>query len=372
MTEAMIQVIDCTDSFSKLQTPWNELAGDNVFQRWEWMYSWWEAYQDQGNLCVVIVKDSSGQWLAVAPWYQTTSATRGRVVRMLASGEVCSDYASLLVREGAESVAMAALAQWMTDHSEQSRGLQADLFEIEGHLESTPCLEELTEQLDRQAIYVESETFASTWRTRLPKHWDDFQASITKSFRRKTKKAVQRLADPAMTSEVMQTPTAITAHWETFVTLHQKRREMVGQAGCFATATFETFLRNAVERLAENGLARVNLLSYQTDPLAVSLELISGNDVLVYQTGMETNRRDLEPGHLINTWGVQKSIVEERRYYDFLRGDEPYKARWNTERIPLVRTRMVPARLTARFRHGIWTAGVQLKNWTKSVLKQTS
>ena len=51
--------------------------------------------------------------IGFAPWYLQHSASQGRVVRFLGSGEVCSDYLAILCRPEDEDRVAAALAEWL-------------------------------------------------------------------------------------------------------------------------------------------------------------------------------------------------------------------------------------------------------------------
>ena len=88
---------------------WNGLAHGVPFRRWEWLESWWNHYGPgptgdgrQQELFVLAVLGSDRSLVGLAPWYIERSASRGRVVGFLGSGEVCSEYLSLLCRGGEE------------------------------------------------------------------------------------------------------------------------------------------------------------------------------------------------------------------------------------------------------------------------------
>ncbi len=367
-----LKIITTTDEFSNCADRWNELAGDSVFHRWEWMFSWWEVFQHTGQLAIVVITDRDDRWLGVAPWFKTNTVKQGRVIRTLASGAACSDYTSLAIRPTFEQAVTSTLAEIISGE-EDLDGIFADVdvFEIEAHTGGDQGVQCLREHLEFQSIGVQSEEFAATWRAELPTTWSEFQSRLHKSFRRKTKKAAKRLEDPDFQTSIARTPEQINELWGTFVDLHQRRRQSLNQPGCFADNDFERFLRFATIRLSEYGLAKINLVSHGGRPLATSLEFVSGDSVLMYQTGMDPEQLDLEPGHIIFTYTIQHSIEQRFTWFDFLRGDEPYKSRWKAQRFPLYRTKIVPRRLKSVVRHGIYSAGKNVKSWTKSVLSKT-
>ena len=63
---------------------------------------------------VLGVLDTSGRLAGIAPWYLKRSTAKGWVLRWLGSGEVCSDYASILcMPEDADRVSE-AIAAYLT------------------------------------------------------------------------------------------------------------------------------------------------------------------------------------------------------------------------------------------------------------------
>ena len=83
----------------------------------------------------------------------------------------------------------------------------------------------------------------------------------------------------------------------------------------------------------------------------------------VYQSGMEPDLLEHKPGYLINLMIVRQAIERGYRAYDFLRGDEAYKARFGAQRRPSMELCIVPPRAAAHWRHNLWQAGRSVKKW---------
>ena len=98
--EYMSLTVEWIESADKLSAEdlvrWNQLAR-NPLQRWEWLGSWWEAYQTQYTLCVLSVQ-RNGDIVAFVPWCVENRVGTGRTVQFLGSGKACTDHMSLLVR----------------------------------------------------------------------------------------------------------------------------------------------------------------------------------------------------------------------------------------------------------------------------------
>ncbi len=361
------RLITTTDQFADCRSRWNELAGERLFHRWEWMYNWWRAFGHQGQLAIVVIVDGNGRWIGLAPWYKTTCLGQGRVIKQLASGAACSDYSSLAIRPGFENIAGRVMAEVISGALHREQFADVDLYEFEGHVQDDPAIAAIGESLTGGIARLASSEFAGTWRSPLPELWEDYESRLHRSFRRKTRRASRHLGQPEFRARVLRDPSAIAEAWPIMVELHQQRRESCGDKGCFADPHFERFLVTATTDLAACGRAQINLLEYLGRPLAANLEFTTADSVLMYQTGFDPRYLELEPGHITFTWAIQSAIRRKFKYFDFLRGDEPYKARWKSERLPLYRTRVVPNRLRARLRHRVCDTGRQMRTWSRRV-----
>ncbi len=205
------------------------------------------------------------------------------------------------------------------------------------------------------------------WQIELPSTWEELNAKFSKKMRRKTKAAAKRLAD--IETEVLSSADSrySTAQlWEVFVELHQQRREMLGQSGCFANTDFEHFLQRAFLPLENQNRAELLIINHEKKPLAATIGFKSEDTYYLYQSGMDATRMRLEPGYQICSVAIQRAMTLGLQKFDFLRGDEPYKARWNTTRIPITRTRFIPRNSVANLKHSFWLTGRTLKHLVKS------
>lgn len=365
-------VIDTIEAFATIRDTWNRHAGTNPFLRWEWMFQWWTEFGNRDELATVVVRSPDGASVAVAPWFRHYSRLQGTVIRQLGSGAVCSDYVSLLAdpESPLRSQIVSALAALITDGGPRSVFAGVDLFEFEGHRSDDVFMTELFEVLTGLGVRVEREEFSASWATRLEPDWNSFETRLHRSFRRKTRKAAKRIDSQEVQLTRATSPESIASHWETLVSLHQRRRNSLGEPGCFADAAFERFLRKATMELADAGRAIVNVAHCDGQPLAANVEFTGGESIFMYQSGVDPDRMALEPGHLLLTHSIRHAITDTCTQFDFLRGDESYKALWRAERIPLCRTRVVAPRLTAAVRYQMFDTGKRVRNWARSLFPQ--
>jgi CelD/BcsL family acetyltransferase involved in cellulose biosynthesis len=155
----------------------------------------------------------------------------------------------------------------------------------------------------------------------------------------------------------------LDAALDVLIELHQKRRQMLGEPGCFASPRFTAFHREVSRRLLTAGHLQLQLLELDGQPLAAEYQIAGQGVTYIYQAGIEPRRLADEPGHLITMATVKRAIEQGGRAVDFLRGDEPYKAHFRALARPLLALRVVPKRTVPRLRNNLWLAGRKVKHW---------
>ncbi len=100
-------------------------------------------------------------------------------------------------------------------------------------------------------------------------------------------------------------------------------------------------------------------------PAAAEYQLVGDGVLYAYQAGVDPDAMGHQPGKLINLAILRRAIERGYRAFDFLRGDEPYKARFGAEPRPQVELHVVPRHALARLRHSLWLAGNNVKDWIK-------
>jgi CelD/BcsL family acetyltransferase involved in cellulose biosynthesis len=329
-------------------------------------------------LYVLAVYDEQEVLRGLAPWMLESSIRGGRVLRMLGSGEVCSDYLSLLASADAADGVAEVLASWLT---QQARGRNAregdfrwDLLELSGVDAEDEAVATLVNHLRRQGNAVHCRPGPQCWRIQLPATWDDYLAGLSKSHRKKLRRLERNVlhSDRARIHRVGQGDDLQTDDLQTamaiLVDLHQRRFRRLGKPGCFASVKFSGFLHEAAAQMAvENGL-RLYWIEWEGNPIAAEFQLLGDAVVYAYQAGMDPDRLDLQPGRLSCIAALQQAIMEGRTAFDLLRGDEPFKAHWGAVPRPSLHVRIAPRKPLALARHVTWLAGRGAKDVIKGGL----
>lgn len=352
---------------------WNELARGVPFRSWQWLETWWRHYgcQPSGEansnyeLCVLAVWKDDGDLAGIAPWYRLHGRSGARSIRFLGDGEVCSDYLSILCKAADEEAVAQSLTEWLAAAS-SDENKRWDRLEIAGVDAADNAVNRLLEKLRASGNQLHHCLPPTSWRINLPATWDEYLMRLSKPHRNRLRKAHKNYFDNGRVEvQLAATPAELQTNFDTLIQLHQGRWQGRGESGCFASSQFESFHREVSARLFEIGAATVTRVFLDGTPLAADYQLNGDGISYAYQCGIDTTRLQCKPGHLANMAALRRAIAEGRRGYDFLRGDEPYKAHWRAEPRPMLWVRVVPDRPGPRLRHNAWLAARGLKHWIK-------
>ena len=370
-----VQLLRRIDELTGLAPRWRELAGDVPFRAPEWLLPWWDTYGEPHpgeratrELFAVAVFAEEGtdaesepgaatpptakKLVALAPWYVEPSPLWGRVVRQLGSGEVCSDYQTVLVEPDCAAEAIAAIADFLTREVRNDW----DRLDLDGAVCDDEALGALTAELARRGSPVERRRGPSCWRVKLPTTFAEYLTNLSKSHRKQLRR-LQRdvLATDRAVWHTARTMDEFEVGWEIFVDLHQRRRRSLGDGGRFESPCFMGFHREVARSLHSDRKLRLHWLELDGRPAAAEYHFSAGNTVFGYQSGLDPERLHEEPGRLAGICVVEALIEEGFEFYDLLRGDEPYKAHWRAEPTATEQVTVVNPRKRSRARHAVHT-----------------
>jgi CelD/BcsL family acetyltransferase involved in cellulose biosynthesis len=365
------------ETLTPLAAEWDRLAGDSPFCSWAWSHGWWRHFgqsaRPPSELYILGVFDPPGRLTGIAPWHLETSAARGRVLRFLGSGEVCSEYLSLLCAAGQEAAVTGAVADWLTAaaHADPLPGLRSDRWDL---LELTSIdavdgvIGRLAADLQARGNSVHRQPGARCWRVELPDTWEQLLARFSRP-RRVRLRRMAKLIDGRARIHVVESPDDLPRAEEVLIDLHQRRRRQLGQPGIFSSPRLAAFHRETLREMLASGRLWLSWTELDGSPAAAEYALVGGGRVYAYQSGMDPSRQHESPGHMSNVATVRMAIERGYRTFDFLRGDEPYKAAWGAQPHGVVEIRALPARTSAQWRYRFWLAGKGLKRWIRQLGK---
>ncbi len=375
-TELRIAV--CRD-FAALQgqrARWNELARGNPFMEYDWLRLWWEHYGHNehrlrpGHELQVVTVWRGETLLGAAPWFARQTLGEGRALRFLGSGEVCSDYQSLLCTPETQAEVVYAVAEWLTRDSLHPE--LWDLLELNDVLGDDQPLSQLVYELQARGAWAEASPQQSTWAIDLSGGWEAYLGELSKSHRKEMRRCARQLDAGEYVHHKVTSDAEFARGWRILVELHTQRRQMLGERGCFASSRFAALHEQAARHWLREGRLELSWITPAAEPqhpIAVEYHLRDAHGNLAYQSGLDPTALAHEPGRVMTVAVIRDILARGGTTLDLLRGDESYKPHYRAQPRKLVTWRVVPNRSLAMWRSRVTTAGVTLKRWLKNGLE---
>ncbi len=327
----MLQVrrINTDAELASLANDWNRLARDVPFRLFAWHANWWRHFSTATRrLYVLVVEDENNLVCGIAPWFVEKSGGRGRTIAWLGSGLVCSDYQTILAIPDYVDSVTEAIADWLTDAAADSLD-GWDLLQLEAVAAATSAMDRLVSHLWASGNTIHREPGPNCWRIALPGSWGDYVGTLSKSHRKQVRRFERRMRDEGKAEfHLVRDEEELNRGMEILVDLHQRRRQSLGEPGCFANASFAGFISDMTRDMLASGHLQLGWLEIDGARAAAELQLAGGGVTYAYQAGVNPDLLDEEPGRIINIATLRHAIEQGHTGFDFLRGDEPYKAHW--------------------------------------------
>jgi CelD/BcsL family acetyltransferase involved in cellulose biosynthesis len=370
-----VRLITNFADLSPLEASWNALTGGLPMRSWDWLATWWKHYGGESltakvgdrQLYVLAVYDETGpdegaeNFIGLAPWYLDRAAIKGHVIRWIGSGEVCTDHLSLICRpEDGPRVAV-AVAEALTMTCDDW-----DLLELGAVDDDDAAVNILLTELENRECLVSRQPADDCWTLELPTSWDDYLAAISKSHRKQLRQLERRVLESSRAAwHRVEAASDFDQAWDVLVDLHQRRRRSLGEPGCFASRPFHDFHREVACRLLARGQLRLSWLELDGTPAAAEYHVADRRTTYAYQGGVDPDRLAEEPGRLSTILSLRAAMEEGHRCFDFLRGDEPYKAHWRATPRATFDCRAIPNRRLARLRGRVLNLTGAVTDWMR-------
>jgi CelD/BcsL family acetyltransferase involved in cellulose biosynthesis len=317
-----------------LESEWRNLAENcptaTVFQTYEWNVTWWRYFgKTYGRkLNILCFRDADGGLVGLAPlmitpYYLVTL----RRVAFLGLG--MSDYLDLLCAPGHEDEVVEAFYQTI---SEMKGWDLVDLQQLRNggllHDQSARVKPFKSEETEQEACpYID-----------LPETWEEY----TKSLGKKTRSNIS-YHDRGLTKvydvdfEAVSDAAVLSDEMENLYDLHLRRWNQRWLPGVFASKRVQNFHNEVAQKLMERGWLRLYVLRLDGLTQAVLYCFGYKDRTCYYQGGFEPSLAKLSLGTVLTARAIKHAIDEGRSVFDFLRGDEPYKAKWTSHSVRNVR-----------------------------------
>jgi CelD/BcsL family acetyltransferase involved in cellulose biosynthesis len=323
-------VLRDTSKFASLQAEWDELYDScpsaTPFQSWEWLYSWWEAYEEAYDLRLITLRQE-GILVGLLPLMVRRWPSLGRLLliggdKMTLYSDVMTPYKDILIREGWEEPVAQAGARALKELDGWS---VADLQELmpdaaawglfrnwDGPKTSVPITD-----------YVLMRAYSS---------WEELLSSLSRKLRKTARRTLRRMEEDGLRCQPA-TPEDAGRAARTLVDLHRELWRGRRIAPEHLTPRYEAFMEAAARRMSERGIGRISEFRRDDGEVLVSQFLVFDKDFVgVYVTGASDEASRRYQFETLSNWdALEVARGKSSQYVSFMDGATPDKLRWASE-----------------------------------------
>ncbi len=324
-----IKKVSTQNEFLELKYDWSALLrksrSDTLFLTWEWMYTWWECFQENRQLLILTVYDESDKLVAIAPLHINKKKIGGilvlKYVKFLGTLPVSSDHLDFIISKGEERKVLVAIVEYLFQERRWDYCLLTNIpaTSLTGRL--------LKEIMGKRPF--QSEISQVCPYIPLPGQIEEFYLSLSSNMRNTIKRRRRNLQKNYNGFELvtLENPDEIDDAMERLFILHQKKWMAVKHEGNFARSDVRDFHKKIAGTFLNSDMLRLYFLRVQGKDVAALYTFKYDNKLFYYQGGWDPEWSKDRVGSILTNLVIEDAIIKRFSEYDFLRGTEDYKTR---------------------------------------------
>lgn len=299
----------------------NDVA-TSPFQRFDWHAAWHTvaSSRDRSAAFVLARFDEDGavrELMPLARRRKTIGLARARALTWPSEDLGCPDHLDLPLQDAA--------IQEVVEHI---LGLEWDVLMLGNLAENAPRMKRMADQLARSGCHIGASAAESCPGLDLPASWDEYLAAQSATRRQTIRRKERKLTRNHEVVVRDHSGATFDEGWRTLNELHCER----WANGTAFTPQVAQLHREFAKSLASRDALWLTTIELNGTPAAAWYGFTEGDTVFFFQSGRAAQHEQDSVGHVLMGMMIRRAIERGFRRFDFLRGDEPYKATWTSDR----------------------------------------
>jgi len=315
--------------FSELDpSEWNTLLSESItdapFLLHEYLSAWWSSrgggeWPADAELVLVSACENE-ELVGIAPLF--LAEHDGKQALMLLGSIEISDYLDLIVRPDD----LTRFVSGLLDFLASDQALTWSRLDWYNLLDDSPSLTALEAESANRGWDFTSEPFRPALFVPLPGDFEEYLMNIDKKQRHEIRRKMRRAEGDFREVRwyIVEDESTLDAEIDDLLALmandHQKED--------FLTEVMRTQMRTSVHAAFKAGWLQLAFMEVDGHKAAGYLNFDYGNRIWVYNSGLDFDYGDLSPGWVLLGYLLQWANENGRSEFDFMRGDEDYKAKF--------------------------------------------
>ncbi len=287
----------------------SQCASATIFMTPLWHYTWWQELGAGAELRLVTLRED-GNLVGIAPLM-----CQQDVLTFLGDTDLW-DYHEMVTVKDRDAELLPLLFDSVAAQS-------WNLMDLRSIRQDSPILRYFPDLAQARGYTTELAKEDVSPGLVLPATWEEYLTGLSKKDRHELRRKLRRLeSQAAYNFYVINGTSAPEGYLEDFFTLMRDSRY---DKAIFLTPERERFFRHMAQELARAGILKVFFMEVSGQRVASALCFDYGQTRFLYNSGYNPEYGALSVGLLLKALCLQQAIEEKKTYFDFLRGDEPYK-----------------------------------------------
>jgi CelD/BcsL family acetyltransferase involved in cellulose biosynthesis len=358
-----IKEINNYSDFLALKETWEELLrrcdGHTIFSTWEWLSACWKHFGNGVRLLILLVEDEDNI-VGIAPLMYSVHemfGLRRGTIEFIGTG--ASDYCNFILAEKAGEC-IDLFIKYLENIAEKWDCVK--LTDVPENAECLPYLRKFSKVLKRihECPYV-----------LLPESYEKFLMNLSRN-QRKNIYRTSRRAEETFKVEFTDysEPQTFYEGMQYLFDLHQKRWRSRGLPGIFADERARAFNLDIANLFSERRWLCLFLMRLSGKPVAAAYGFKYQSEFYEYISGFDPMYHKYNVGNLLRAHMISKLVQEGIVKFDFMRGAEEYKDRWNTMSRWNYEAILTRKGFLADMKYWLYKEYWRQGNWLKYLLKK--
>ncbi|MCC6441942.1 MAG: GNAT family N-acetyltransferase [Armatimonadetes bacterium] len=319
------KILTRPDQLSGLAAEWDDLAARSlsasIFQTWEWADAWWRHF-GRGRRLLLLIFREEGRLAGLAPFSVKRHLNLPlRKLEFLGTG--LTDTLDILIRPDCAEYVLPRLQQSLFDSCRLW-----DMADFQQLPEESPLADGRILQADAPRMHISLFPQEVCPVVSLPGRWEDFTALLGKKMRYNIG-YYERLMRKDFRYEVgMAGEEDLEAEMDAFFSLHRRRWRKRRLPGVLQNISVQRFHHDVARRFLRRGWLRLYYLKLDGVTRASLYCFQRADRAYYYLGGFDPDLGRYSPGTVLTAHALREAVGAGCRYFDFLRGHEAYKYRW--------------------------------------------
>jgi CelD/BcsL family acetyltransferase involved in cellulose biosynthesis len=332
-----VTICKTEEELLELKNAWNALTREidmhSPFLSWEWIYTWWTNYKNKlpggSNLLIFCIYDENSKLICIIPFYKTF-LKKMHVIKLLGTEFESSDYLDIIISN-----------KYETDFILKLFGQPQIIDELIKHdklILNNILPSSILWKL--QNIFAQKNRFPTFFKKTstcpylgLPESEEELLKGLSKNMKsslRRTRNKINK--DPDLVISKVEKETDIGDAIKALFDLHDQRFTDQAKDTKFVFEQRGAFHQKIAKIFLSLGQLAFYMAKFKDETIGCLYCYVFNNRVMYMQAGFNPDYARYALGNQLILRAITDGIENKNIEFDFMRGNEAYKAKWASDK----------------------------------------